>query len=306
MLTSYAIEGCRLVERPPEASSVFVYTAPTEEERTELAQHFGLEEHDVVSALDPDELPRVEFEDDHAVVIFKRPKNYSSEDNFLFKVVSTGFFLFADRLVVVMQESLPLFDHKVFGRVASLRELMLKMLFRFVHHFFEHLKVIQMVTDALEQKISTAMENRYLLNLFTLEKSLVYYVSALQGNTAVIEKLRLAAAKLPLQEAEREFLEDLTIENRQCFNMARMYSDILASMMDARASIVNNNLNVLMKNLTLVTLAFASMTFVVSAFSMNVPLPFGLGDWRWSFWFVMGLVAVTIALFLVIMRRNRW
>jgi magnesium transporter len=306
MLKRFEIVEGKITQTDAAQAPVLVYINPSDEERAYLAVDRRIGEHNLVSAMDPDELSRIEFEEDHVAVIFKRPKNYSSEDNFLFKVTSSGFFLFKDQLIVVMMEDLPIFDRKVFDRLSSVQDVFLKILYRFVHHFFEHLKVIQMVTDALEQKINTAMENRYLLNLFTLEKSLVYYLSALQANTGVIEKIRVNSSKFGFLEAETEFLEDLTIENQQCFKMSEIYSNILASMMDARASIVNNNLNMLMKNLTLVMLGFAVSTFVVSTFSMNLPLPFGLGKKFWAFWFVMSIVLSFVIVFIVFLRKKKW
>ena len=129
------------------------------------------------------------------------------------------------------------------------------------------------MSDSLEQKLNTAMENRYLLNLFTLEKSLVYYLNAINANAGVIDKMRNNAARIGFSQEQLELLEDLAIENQQCYKQAEIYSNILSSLVSARVSIVNNNLTVLMKNLTLITIGLMVPTLVVSAFSMNVAIP---------------------------------
>jgi len=157
--------------------------------------------------------------------------------------------------------------------VNSPREVLLKLIYRSIFHFLEHLKVINMISDELEQKINRAMENRFLINLFTLQKSLVYYQNAIHSNGVLIEKIRHNAARIGFTDEEMELLEDILIENNQCYRQAEVYSNILASLMDARASIVSNNINVLVKTLNIITIAIMVPTFVVSAFSMNVRIP---------------------------------
>ena len=124
------------------------------------------------------------------------------------------------------------------------------------------------------------MENKYLINLFSLEKSLVYYLNAINSNGVLIEKIRHNAARIGFTQEKMELLDDIIIENNQCYRQAEIYSNILASLMDARVSIVSNNLNVLMKTLNIITIAIMVPTFVVSRFSMNVKIPFGLKDTR--------------------------
>ncbi len=166
-----------------------------------------------------------------------------------------------------------MFDGKQFTNVQTLNEAVLKLLYRSIFHFLEHLKVITMITDDLERKINKAMENKFLLNLFTLEKSLVYYLNSINSNGGLIERLKNNSAKLGFTTGEIELLDDLIIENNQCYRQSEIHSNILASLMDARASIVGNNLNVLMKTLNIIMLGIMVPTLVVSIFSMNVPIP---------------------------------
>jgi magnesium transporter len=148
------------------------------------------------------------------------------------------------------------------------------------------------------------MENRYLLSLFTLEKSLVYYLSAIGSNGAMIEKLRLNAARIGFAPEHSEVLEDLAIENQQCNRQAEIYSNILSSLMDARVSIVSNNLNLLMKTLNTITIGIMVPTFVVSAFSMNVGMP--LQGNPLAFWIIMGMALTAVAVFMGLWRYKRW
>jgi magnesium transporter len=305
MVRSFQISEARILPSEEEENApVLLFVAPDDEERKMLVEKYKIDEHTLASALDPDEVARVEFEPEHLAVILKRPKSYCAEDNFQFKVISCGLFLFKERLIVVLAENVPLFDSKQFSRVGSPTDTMLKLIYRTIYHFLEHLKVINWVSDSLEQKINSSMENRYLLNLFTLGKSLVYYLNAISSNSLVIDKLRNNAARLGLTQEQIEMLEDVAIENSQCYKQSEIYSNILASMMDARASIVSNNLNQLMKTLNVITIGIMVPTFVVSAFSMNVTIP--LQHYPGAFWIIMSFAVLSVALFMGFWRYKKW
>jgi magnesium transporter len=304
MLKILYITGGKLAETGNGEPVVFVYIAPDENERKYLVEQLKIDEHTLNSSLDPDELSRLEFEPEHAAMIFKRPKHYTARDNFLFRVLSTGVFLFKDRLVIVVADDAPLFEGRPFIKIQSVQDVCLKLIYRAILHFVEHLKGINLISNELEQQINTAMENKYLLNLFTLEKSLVYYLSAINSNAMLIEKLRNNAAKVGFSQESVEFLDDILIENTQCRGQTEIYSQVLASLMDARASIISNNLNVRIKALTLITIAIMLPTLVVSIFSMNVPVP--LGGHKYGFWIVGAMATVSSSIVGVLWWKKRW
>jgi magnesium transporter len=304
MQKRYHITDHKIASAGEESCPVQVYINPDAEEKKFLINELKVDEHTLNSALDPDEISRLEFEPSHAALIFKIPKNYSGAEQLLFRVASAGAFLFKDRLVIVLSEDLPLFEGKQFFKVHSLPDLLLKIINRSTFHFLSHLKIINMLSDELEQKINESMENRYLINLFTLEKSLVYYVNAISSNGSVIEKLKHSAPKLGFGTEETEMLDDILVENTQCLKQADIYSNILASLMDARASIVSNNLNILIKFLNIITIGIMVPTFVVSAFSMNVHLP--IEDLPHAFWIVLAMSLVSVLGFLLYWRHKKW
>lgn len=304
MLQLMELANGRIVPAGDRAGNVLVYVNPDEQERKYLVETLKIDEHTLASALDPGELARLEFEPDHLAIIYKRPRNYSSADEFVFRVASTGLFLFADKLVIVMSEDPPLFQGKAFARVSSLPELVLRKIYSSIFHFMEHLKVINAVSESLEDQIAASMQNRYLLNLFSLEKSLVYYLNAVNSNAKLIERLKHAAAKIGFGAESLEFIDDMLIENSQCYEQAEIYSNILASMMDARVSIVSNNLNWLMKTLTIITIGIMLPTLVVSIFSMNVDFPGK--DHPLMFWIIIALAALSVGLVRIVWRWKRW
>ena len=306
MRRQYRIENRKLVEIEGEGApaQVIVLINPDEAERKLLIEELKFDEHTLASTLDPDELSRLEFEPEHAALIFKRPSKYSAHEQFVFRVGSVGAFLFKEKLYIVVSEDVPLFDPNQVTRATSLAGLILGLLHRSIIHFREHLKIINKISDDLQEKINRSMENRHLINQFGLQKSLVYYLNSLNSNGVLLEKLRNNAAKIGFTPEELELLDDTVIENNQCLKQADMYSNILVSLMDARASIVSNNLNVLIKTLNIITIAIMVPTFVVSAFSMNVSIPMQLHPL--AFWMIIGLALASVGGFLTFWRIKKW
>lgn len=304
MLKQYHIKDHKLVETEGKKAQVYVYTNPTAEEQRFLIDKYQIDEHTLASALDPDEQPRLEFEPEHTVLIYKRPKNYSGKDQLEFKVASVGMFLFQDKLVIVLADDIALFVGKRFQNVSSIKDVFLKLIYNSISHYVEHLRIIHMISEEIEDKITDSMDNRYLLNLFSLVKSLVYYAEAITSNGFVFEKTRTLAGRIGLDEKDVEMLDDIIVENRQCKTQADIYSNILAQLLDARASIVNNNLNQLMKKLNVITIWMMVPTLVVSAYGMNVALP--MAQHPQAFWMLMGVCLMLVWLVMFYWRRKNW
>lgn len=304
MLKKYNIVNRRLAEVDESTAQVFVYTNPTVEEQCFLVESYQIDEHTLASALDPDEQPRLEFEPEHIVMIYKRPKNYSGKDQLEFKVASVGMFLFEDKLVVVLAEDIPLFVGKRFAVVSSIKEVFLKLVYNSISHYVEHLRIIHMISEEIEDKMTESMDNTYLLNLFSLEKSLVYYAEAITSNGFVFEKTRNLSARIGFDEKDQEMLDDIIVENMQCKTQADIYSNILAQLLGARASIVSNNLNLLIKKLNVVTIWMMVPTLVVSAYGMNVALP--LSDHPDAFWMLIGVCLILVWLVMMYWRHKNW
>jgi magnesium transporter len=303
MLKQYIISDKKLLETDKTAQ-VYVYTNPTVEEQRLLVERYQIDEHTLASALDPDELPRLEFEPEHIAMIYKRPKNYSGKDQLEFKVASVGMFLFEDKLIVVLAEDIPLFVGKRFHTVSSIKEVFLKLVYNSISHYVEHLRIIHMISEEIEDKITESMDNTYLLNLFSLVKSLVYYAEAITSNGFVFEKTRNLSGRIGFNERDEEMLDDIIVENRQCKAQADIYSNILAQLLDARSSIVNNNLNQLIKKLNVITIWMMVPTFVVSAYGMNVALP--LSQHPNAFWMLMGICLILVWLVIMFWRHKNW
>lgn len=303
MLTEYCIINTKLVENNEGYPKVMVYTNPNEEEKRKIIDLYGIDEYTLNSSLDPNELSRLEFEGDYITFIFKSPKNYSGKDMLFFKASTLGVFQLENTMIIVTSDEFLTFDRKLFNKVISFQDMVLKLVYQSIYHFMEHLKVISMISDELENKINKSMENKYLLNLFTLEKSLIYYLNAIDSNGVLVRKLKNYSGKLSYSEENLELIDDILIENTQCYRQAEIYSNILAGMMDARASIVNNNLNLLMKKLTFITIGIMLPNFVVSAFSMNVSFP--LKDSPYAFLVIMILAFISAVMVFLYEKKSK-
>ena len=269
MKAFYEIKDNSLVASVSEKAAVVVYAAPDETEKSQLLETLQWDRHDLESALDPDELSRVEFDLDHLFVIWKRPDNVSFEQQLKFEVSSVGLYLNGARLTFISgEDSIPVAS-KEFRKVSSLNGVMLSFFLNTVHHYLDHLKAIRRLNSELQTKLTTSMENRYLLQMFALGESLTYYVNAIEENAAVLTKFRANAAKARLSETEIEVLDDIIIEYHQCLRQAQIYSSVLSGLMDARGNIVNNNMNVLLKNLTLINVVFLPLNLIASIGGMS-------------------------------------
>ena len=305
MKTFRLLEG-KFAECSSEEAQIYFYLNPDENEKNYLINQVLIDEHTLHSSLDPEEVGRIEFESNHLVAITKRPKRYSAEDDFLFKVASLGLFLFPDKLIIVSAENDLSWEGKIYSKMQTPQDVFLRIIFKTILHFEEHLRVIRKVSDELELEIKRAFSNKDLLNMFKLEKSLVYYIDAINSNNKVIEKLKLSSAKSGFSQDVNEFLDDLMIEGNQCAQQANSYSQVLSSMMDAWASMINNNLSIRLKTLTLLSLCIMTPTLVVSIFSMNVALPIPQEGSVCSFWIVLGLAFSSVVAILTAWFYNKW
>ena len=286
MLERYSVLDGRIAHSDAGTIPVDVYVMPDGEERAYLTDELGIDPHTLASSIDPDETPRIEFEDDYTAIILKYPKNYSADDNFLFRVKSMGIFLFTDRVVLVIDEEFPqLFTGKFATKVYTKQDVLLRVLTQTIRHFESHLRVINMCSDEIETQLNESYNSSNLLDMFTLKKSLVYYVNALSGNRRAFERIQVGASKFQFTEDNIELLEDLAIENQQFLDQSRIYYEVLGGLLEARASIINNDLNLMMKNMNAIVIAVAIPTFFTGVFGMSEFTEFLSGP-NHRYWYV--------------------
>lgn len=269
MRQDFTIEEGRIREADGTGAMIRVYSAPTPDERAELMQSCGIDEHTLSSALDPEEVPRVEVDDDQTFIIWKRPDPASFRTAGMFEVSSVGIVLQRDRLTIVTANE-PLSLGRQRPRVIrSLHDLVLRELLEMMRHYVDHLRAIKAMAREVQTKLNTSIGNEYLLRMFSLGESLVYYLNAIEANGGALARLRASAERQGFTIEDTQLLDDVMIENTQCARQAAIYSQVLSGLMDARGNIINNNMNMLLKNLTVVNVVMLPLGLVAGIGGMS-------------------------------------
>jgi magnesium transporter len=284
MIKHYEVVAHGLVESTRESGHVAVVIAPDERERALLQEQFLLDDYDLASTLDLDEVPRLDVAGNRLLLIWKMPESATVSDSIELGVNVVGLTLAQDRLAFARMTGELSFTDREFRNVRDARDVMLAFLLRTVHHYVAHLKVIRQISAELEKKITVSMENKHLLQMFSLSESLVYYVDAIEGNAAALSKLRSIGSQHGFEAHHLEVLDDIILENAQAARQASIFSSVLSGLMDARGTIVNNNMNVLLKNLTLINIVFLPLNLIASIGGMSewTGMTKNL-DWRLSY-----------------------
>ena len=249
------------------------------EEFNQLAEELEIPIDFLTDSLDIDERSRYEEDDNVKLIVIKAPtENNSFNDSDAFYItIPICIILTHNHIVTVnsfenaaIKNLLATFHHKPLDR----KNLMvLRIIEKAIQTFMAFLKEINQKRNILEQKLYGAHKNEHLLDLMKIQKSLVYFVTALRLNELLLAKLKRSNF-LNLNEDEEEYLGDLMVDNAQALEMSNIYSNILTSTMDTFASIIANNQNRVLKRLAIATIVFSIPVLIASIFGMNVPSGF--------------------------------
>jgi magnesium transporter len=285
MITHYQFQNGAVVPAREEDAEVIVIGNPSAAERAQILSAYGLDQVTLESILDPDEISRVEVYDEYRLIIWKHADNASAAESVEFEVSSLGILIFGSKTIIIDRDNdPPPFGSRDFRGVGCQNDLVLKLLLHTVRHFLAHLKAMKLLSNSLQSKLTGSMENRYFLQMFSLGEALIYYRNSLESNSTVLSQLRSATAKFRWTEGQKEMLGDILIESQQACKQAEIYSEILTGLMDARGNILNNNMNALLKNLTLINIVFLPLNLIASIGGMSeFTMMTGGADWRISY-----------------------
>lgn len=272
MIAGYVFENGKLVEADDQmVAPVLICTEPDQIEKMFLMTEFDLGRHTLSSVLDEDELPRIESRDNKIVVICKHPMHIGVIDkNVEFRVMSLGAVIYENRLLFIFNEKISLKEFLYTPmRVDDIRDVLINVLHRTTLHFHEHLRCISLGMEQIEEEVIETAATHQLMNLFTLGKSMTYYVSALNGNHSLIERIYSSTTKLGFNDQQKELLDDIRLDSAQCCQEAQITTTIMTKMTDARISLMGNNVSVLMKRLTIISLVMMPMNLVAGIGGMS-------------------------------------
>ena len=281
----------------PETGCWVSMVAPTETELNEISARYKLDMDVLRAALDADERSRIDADEGYTMVLVNIPTLEEQSDQELYDTIPVSIVMMQDAIITVCSQDTPVLRSFVQGKVKGFRTQMksrfiLQILYRIDTLYLQYLRDVDRKSDNVEAQLHKSTQNRELIELLKLEKSLVYFTTALRSNEAVLEKL-LRTELIKKYPDDAELLEDVIVENKQAIEMANIYSGILSGMMDAFASVISNNLNIVMKVLAIVTIVMAIPTMVFSAYGMNVNaagMPFAQSPW--GFPIIIGITAV--------------
>lgn len=285
--------------------------APSEEELQEIAAATKIQMDFLTAPLDEEEKSRIEIEDDQILVLVDIPFLRSNKD---YDTLPLGIIITENCITTVCLEPNAVtaefgsHNTKLFSTFKKTRFLF-QILFKSATLYLKYIRIIIRRTDELEKHLRQSMQNSELFNLLDLQKSLTYFSTSLRSNYIVMEKLlRLRGATqsrhlIKLYEEDEDLLEDVIIEYKQAVEMVEMYSHILNSMMEVFASIISNNLNLVMKFLATMTIVLAIPTLVSSMWGMNVPVPFANNPWGFAIVLTVALGVSGAAAYLLWKRR---
>ena len=279
-------------EKPEEKGSWINLINPTEEEITLITKAIGIEDYFIKDVLDDEERPRIETENNQILVIINVP--IIQDATVIYETIPIGIILTENHLVTVCLQEVDVLKDFANGKVRGMEthkktRFLFQILYKSASLYLTLLREIEKKTNEIELALHKSMKNKELIRLLNLQKSLVYFTTSLKSNEKVMDKM-LRTKVLKVYEEDQDLLEDVIIENKQAVEMAETYSNISSSMMDAFASIISNNLNMVMKFLASITIILALPTMLASFFGMNVKIPFQTSDY--GFGIVVGMSVV--------------
>lgn len=293
----------RQIEEPADGCWIAM-TNPTATEIFEIAERYHIEVDDLRAPLDEEERSRIEVEDEYTLILVDIPMIEERNDKDWYGTIPLAIVVTETAILTVCLEDTQVLTRFMEGRVRSFYTYMktrfiLQILHRNASMYLHYLRIIDRKSEQVEEKLYASARNQELIELLELEKSLVYFTTSLRSNEIVLEKL-LKVDKIKKYPEDTELLEDVIIENKQAIEMANIYSGILSGMMDAFASVISNNLNIVMKFLATVTIVMSIPTMIFSAYGMNVnPKGMPFADSPWGFFCVI-FISLVISLIVTI------
>ncbi len=283
-------------------------TNPIEQEILSISESLNIPVEHLKAALDEEERSRIEVDEGCTVVLIDIPvPNANLQDGGIYYTIPLGIIITDRNIVTVSLQENYVISSFIERRIKSFytfkkTRFLLQILYKNSKLYLQYLRRIDKASDKIESKLHKSLKNEELIQLLGLEKSLVYFSTSLKSNEIVLEKI-LRSTPVKMYPEDTDLLEDVIVENKQAIEMANIYSNILTGTMDAYASVISNNLNIVMKFLTSATIVLSVPTMVASFFGMNVDVPFEYNPHAFVIIFIISLVFSTILAFTMVRKQ---
>ncbi len=305
MLSYYKTVDGRMMRIPACEPGCWINcVSPNDREISGLISKFGIEPDFFRAAMDEEESSHIDSEDGNTLVVIDIPVVQKQGKNISYSTMPLGLILTEKNLITVSIRDNPVVREFAQGLVRGAETSMktrflLQVMLRVAARYLQYLKQIDKISNYLELELRKSMHNSELLQLLDIQKSLVYFSASLKGNEVTLQKI-MRGRIIKLYDEDQDLLEDVLIEVKQAIDMSNIYLNILSGTMDAFASLISNNLNIVMKALASITLLISIPTVISGIYGMNVgnlPVPY--------FWFPIALSAVCMAAAFFVLKKKR-
>lgn len=280
---------------------------PTETEKKYLLEELQIPEAFYNDIEDIDERPRIEIENGWTLIILRIPVN-SNDVKLPFQTIPVGIVFKGEVCVTVsFQQTEMLTDFVAYTKRKRINikdnfDLVLKLLLSSSVWYLKYLKQVNQKIKLAENNLEKSIKNEELQALLQIEKCLVFFMTSLKGNDILLHRIR--NIKSQKEHFDPELLEDVEIELRQAQETTNIYSDILTGTMDAYASVISNNMNTIMKQMTSISIILMIPTLIASLYGMNVPN--NLENNRYGIWIVISISFLLSLFGVFLFKRKRW
>ena len=279
---------------------------PSDLEIEKVCSATGIPEDMIKAALDEEERAHIDLDDEYTLIVIDIPIITEEKDTYVYSTLPLAM-VFSDKYFVTVC----LRETSVLGEFVNnaVRNFDVNKHTRFIYQilyvnatkFLSCLKMIDRTASRTQQSLHRALKNTELIKLLDLDKALVYFSTSLNANQIVIDRIKQLSA-IKHYEDDNDLLDDFIIENKQAIEMASIHREVLSGTMDAFASVISNNQNIVMKLLTAITILLTIPTLISSLWGMNVVVP--LAGNPYAFWIIVGVIAAILVPVVIIMIRK--
>jgi len=308
MLTVYKTTPDGLVTIESVSNGCWVNAIDPTPEEVEKLQFWGIEPELITYSLDQDEMARVEREETYMLILLRIPYFQGEIHDIPYIAVPMSIIIKDNFIATICRYPNDISRTLINGRYRGFKtakryRFVLYVLLETATRFLAYLREIGRIVDGVEDKLEKSTKNREILELLKYQKALVYFTTALRSNEVMMERLRRMRVFNQYEEDE-DLLEDVLTENQQAIQTSNIQTEILSSMMDTFATLISNNLNVVMKALAAITIVLNLPTIVASFYGMNVNLPFQ--NFSWAFLFTISVSVVLTGIAVYIFAKRDW
>ncbi len=283
-------------------------TSPTAEEAKEVADVLGIDEDDVLAAIDPEEKARVQTEDDYTLIVVDVPAREERHHEQAYNTIPLGIILTDDNVVTVCSEETSVLSSLHTARIRDLSTenklaFVYRIMLRIALRYQQVLANIDRTRMEFEERIEEVEDEKDLIRLHELESTLVYFSTSLRGNANVLNRLTRYGHLRSTED--KDILDDAIVENQQAIEMAQIYREIIDGTSELVSNIMDSRLNSVMERLTSITIILSIPTVISGAYGMNVAgewMPFSSVEHGFS---IINLITVLVCLVLALVLRKR-